>query len=234
MNELSSTRPNARLSLVAWLLPPCGLKTWLLRRLGNRIGDGVIIGPNLVIGCGAFDLADGSIISPFNVFRNLASVSLGDKAFIGRLNQFTAAPAYQRFSHRAGVLVMKELSGVTNRHYFDCSGRIEMGVGSGVGGIRTIIQSHEIDIVEDRTTVGTTVIDDHAMTATACLILKNAHIPQYSIVAAGSVVTAKKPGSEMKQGLYAGAPARWRGDLPTCKWWSRTSHMTPAKEVLDL
>ncbi|WP_078113496.1 hypothetical protein [Gordonia sp. IITR100] len=224
-------RPNKWLSLIVWLLPASKAKNAALRALGNTIGHDVSLAPNLVLGCGPFRIGDRGVIAPFNMFRQMARVELEKDNFIGRLNQFTSAPSYQKFSDRAGVLSMAEQAAVTNRHYFDCSGRIEMGPYSAVGGTRSLLQSHEIDIVEDRTTIGTITIGERSLTATACLILKNAAIPPYSLVAAGSVVTASTDSATGDAGLYAGAPARWRRDLPECKWWYRSSYMTPVREV---
>lgn len=226
-------RPNKWLALVVWLLPPSGIKNAVLRLLGNTIGQNVVLGPNLVIACGPFVIGDDSIISSFNIFRRMARVELHKANFIGRMNQFTAAPSYQKFSDRAGVLVMAEQSAFTNRHYVDCSGRIELGEYSAVGGTRTILQSHEIDIVENRTTIGTIFIGERSLTSTSCLILKNARVPGWSVVAAGSVVTASGTAEEGKPGLYAGSPAKWRRELPECKWWYRENYMTPVREVTD-
>ncbi|WP_448221774.1 acyltransferase [Gordonia iterans] len=220
-------RPNKLLSLVCWLLPASNFKNRLLRMLGNKIGNGVRLGPNVVVGCGAFEVGDEAIVSSLNVFRNLARVELGTKTFIGGFNQFTAAPAYQLIHDWAGVLVLEEQAIITNRHYFDASGRIEMRRYSGIGGIRSIFQSHEIDLVENRTTVGTVELGERAMTATACLVLKGARIPGWSVVAAGSTVTAARGDDELKPGVYAGSPARWRKELPDCKWWHRDGYFTP-------
>ncbi|WP_439031903.1 acyltransferase [Gordonia terrae] len=224
-------RPNKWLSLIVWLLPASKVKNTLLRAIGNTIGRDVVLGPNLVLGCGPFRIGDRAVVSPFNIFRQMASVELEKDNFIGRLNQFTAAPSYQRFSDRAGVLSMAEQSAITNRHYFDCSGRIDMEAYSAVGGTRSLLQSHEIDIVEDRTTIGTITIGERSLTATACLILKNARVPAFSLVAAGSVVTASSNAAAGDAGIYAGAPAKWRRELPECKWWYRSSYMTPVREV---
>lgn len=226
-------RPNKWLSLVVWLLPPSPFKNSLLRRLGNTIGDEVSLGPNLVIACGPFVIGDKTVISPFNIFRRMAKVEMEKANFIGRMNQFTAAPSYQKFSDRAGVMVMAEQSAFTNRHYVDCSGRIELGAYCAIGGTRSILQTHEIDIVEDRTTIGTITIGEQSLTSTSCLILKNARVPGWSVVAAGSVVTASGSGDEAKPGLYAGSPAKWRREMPECKWWYRDSYMTPVREVTD-
>lgn len=227
-------RPNKWASLIIWLAPPSNIKNKLLRLLGNTIGDGVVIGPNLVVDCGPFSIGDGSIISPFNIFRRMARVELGPKCFMGRMNQITAAKSYQKFSDRAGVLSLAEQAGITNRHYLDCSGRIELEPWSAVGGIRSILQSHEIDIVNDETTVGVIVIGERSLTATACVLLKGARVPPFSLIAAGSLVRAARPDDVEKPGLYAGSPARWRREMPECKWWHRDSYATPVRGVKDL
>ena len=69
-------RPNNWLSLIAWLLPSCGFKLWALRSLGNHIGQDVTLGPNLVLNCGPFSIADGAEIMNFNIFRRLSSIEL--------------------------------------------------------------------------------------------------------------------------------------------------------------
>src|ERR671936_200276 len=120
----SPKRPSKYLSLIVWLVPNCGFKRWALRKLGNDIADNVIVGATLVLGCGRFSLADGAIILNFNVFRRLAYVELGRKAFIGSWNQFTAAPEYQNYSNHVGMLLMHELALITNRHHLDCSGQV--------------------------------------------------------------------------------------------------------------
>ena len=59
--KVPERRPNKWLSLFAWLLPSCRFKLWALRSLGNQIGSDVVLGPNLVVGCGRFEIADGGI-----------------------------------------------------------------------------------------------------------------------------------------------------------------------------
>lgn len=220
--------PNRWIALVVWGLPACRAKCWMLRRLGYRIGHDVTIGPTLVVSCGRFDVADGVRIGIGNIFRRTNRVEIGARSAIGNLNFISASPEYQAFDARAGVLCMGTESAMTNRHYLDCSGIIELRSRSMLAGIRSTLQSHEIDIVTNRTTVGTIVIGANTFVGTTCLLLKNARIPENSCVAAGSVVLATRPDEHLAPGLYAGAPARWKSELPQCAWWSRTSiHTIP-------
>ena len=216
-------------SLIVWLLPSCGIKMWALRRLGNEVGTNVSIGPNLVLSCGPFTIGDGTVIMNFNVFRRLAGVDLAPKSCIGHLNQFTAAIDYQVFSPLVGRLVLGELAMITNRHYFDCSGQIILKPYAGIGGIRSIFQSHEIDLVDDETTIGRVVIGERAMTCTACVLLRDSYLPERSVLAAGSLLTKSRDDDAMPtSGLYGGVPARFIRNVSddNLTRWNRKSYNT--------
>lgn len=220
-------KPNKYLSLIIWLLPNSGFKRWALRRLGNSIAHNAIIGPTLVLGCGRFSVGDGSIISAFNAFRRLAYVQLDRKTYIGSWNQFTAAPEYQSYSDRVGMLLMKEQSFMTNRHYVDCSGQVILEPYAAVIGVKSILQSHELDLPDNKTTIGRVVYGINAVSLTACVMLKNSYLPERSILAAGSVMVKAKEGNELpKSSLYAGAPARFVKEVKDVAWWDRDSYHT--------
>ncbi len=217
--------PNARLSLVAWLLPASGLKNLLLRRLGNQIGAGVRVGPTLVLRCGRFRLGDGASIGTGNVFRNVAAVELGPEAFIGGFNQITAAPGHRRVDPSAGRLVLGRGAGVINRHYLDCSGRIEIGEMAMIAGIRSILQSHELDLETNRAGIADIVIGERTFTGTKVLVLSGAVIPPRSVLAAGS--TWPRTAGVAEPGLYAGTPARRIKGVEDWAWPNRVEIHTP-------
>lgn len=229
--DAKASRPrrfHSAVSILAWLLPASLLKNRVLRLLGNDIGRDVTIGTTLVLSCGRFSLADGAVISTGNVFRRMNRVSLGARSVIGRLNLITASPEYQAFDNRAGVLRMGEESMVTNRHYLDCSGMIELRYRSMIGGVKSILQSHEIDIVRNRTTIGRITIGDQSFVSTSCLLLKNAHVPDRSYVAAGSVFLANRSDEVPRPGIYAGTPAKWKSEMRESAWWDRDElHTVP-------
>ena len=231
---MSRKKPNKYLSLIIWLLPSGGFKRSALRLLGNDVADDVILGPNLVLGCGRFSLADGAIILNFNVFRNLAYVELGRKAFIGSWNQITAAPDYQNYSDHVGMLLMNEQSAMTNRHYIDCSGQVILRRYAGFGGIKSIIQSHEIDLADNTQTLGRVILGENSMTGTACILLKDSYLPERSVLAAGSLLAKAKEGTELPpSGLYGGAPARFIREVKDFAWWHRDSYYTPVSAFDD-
>ena len=233
-DRMSKDRPNKWLSFIAWLLPDSKVKRRGLSYLGNQIGRNVKIGPTLVLNCGRFSLGDGAIVSSFNIFRDLSSIDLGPKTYIGRFNQFTAAPAYQMYSPLVGKLIMNEQSAITNRHYFDCSGQIILKPYAGVGGIRSIFQSHEIDLSEDKTTVGRIVLGENAMTGTGCTLLKDSYLPDRSVLAARSLLIKPRQGEVLPvSNLYGGVPARPLKEVRDFVWWERESYWTPVSPFDD-
>lgn len=221
-------RPNKWLSLIAWLLPSSGLKLWILRSLGNNIGRDVALGPNLVLNCGRFSIADDAAVMSFNIFKQLSSIELGAQGVIGRFNQFTAAPEYQRYSPLVGKLIVGEFGYITNRHYVDCSGQVILRPYAVVGGIKSTIQSHEADLVENKSKPGRVILGRNAMTGTGCILLKDSHLPERSILAAGSVLSrAKERDGMAASGLYGGAPARFLREIKDMEFWHRACNYTP-------
>lgn len=221
-------RPNKWLSLIAWLLPNCGFKLWALRSLGNHIGQNVVLAPNLVLNCGRFSIADGAAIGSLNIFRRLSSLEVGSNGFIGNFNQFTAAADFQRYSPLVGKLMIGEAGVITNRHYFDCSGQVILQPRAAVGGVKSIIQSHELDLVENRTEPGRVIVGRKAVTSTGCILLMGSYLPERSVLAAGSVLTRPKGDATMPvAGLYGGVPARFIREIKESVVWDRADSFTP-------
>jgi acetyltransferase-like isoleucine patch superfamily enzyme len=122
---------------------------------------------------------------------------------------------------------MHDYATITNRHYFDCSGQIILHKRAGVGGIKSTFQTHEIDLRDNKTTLGQIVVGENAMTGTGCLLLKGAVVPDRSVIAAGSIVLKSDvdPATAAK-GLYGGVPARYLTELNDLTWWARDSNDT--------
>jgi acetyltransferase-like isoleucine patch superfamily enzyme len=160
-------------------------------------------------------------------------VRLGYGALIGQLNQFTAAPNYQRFSSRVGSLLMGEQAGFTNRHYVDCSGQVILRPYGAIGGIRTVVQTHQIDLQRNRTAVGKVVIDENAITFSGCVLLMDAYLPPRSVLGAHSLLMKPHSSDEQKSGLYAGNPAKFVHEFDEFTWWNRDNWLTPVTEFDD-
>ncbi|NKX87506.1 acyltransferase [Nocardia coubleae] len=215
-------KPSVLAQAVLWLLPAGSAKNALLRRFGHHIGSDVRFGPALVLNCRRFAIADGVTVGAGNVFRGMNEVRLGRDVMIGSWNWVSAHPGYQGYSDRAGRLIVGDGTFITSRHYLDCSGTIEIGEWSAIAGQRSTLQTHELDVVTNETTVGQVRIGDRALVATGCLMLRGTSLPDRSVLAAGSTMARQKPDTVLEQGLWGGSPARFIKPIQG-EWFDRTS-----------
>jgi acetyltransferase-like isoleucine patch superfamily enzyme len=181
------------------LLPASELKIFLLRRLGWAIGDGVYIAPCLVLMAdhGRVNIGDGAWIGPFNVFKDLAALTIGEHAGIGHWNWVTAAPRLGE----AGAPCLLQLgphSAITSRHYIDCSGGIRVGTHTTIAGQRSSFLTHGISWKSSDQTFRPIEIGDY------CLISSNVQVTPGSVVANKVVVGmgATIGGRLLEPGLY--------------------------------
>jgi hypothetical protein len=191
-----STRPNALLSLIVWLMPNSALKQWILRRMGHQIGENVTLKPNIVINCGLFRFDDGAILHGPNVIRNTTWVEKAANSIIGRFNQFSAAPEYQQFSDLVGVFRLGEYSLVTNRHYLDCSGQIIMGATAPSPGCDASCKATRSTLSTISTRAEGSQSGQYSVANSGSLLLKDAVLPPHSVLAAGAVLVKPRDGAE--------------------------------------
>ncbi|MCG5433146.1 hypothetical protein LV457_12750 [Mycobacterium sp. MYCO198283] len=210
---------SALFQAVCWLLPPSGAKNRLLRLFGHQVAPSAVIFPTVVWKVGRFEIADEVHIGLLNVFRGLSLVVFEHGAAAGSWNWTSAHPVYQTLDPQAGTLVMRTWSKIGSRNYLDCSGTIDVGPFSHIGGVRCLLQTHQPDFVNSRQTVGRITVGHHSQVASNAMMIKGAHLPETSLLAAGSTMLPPK-GNELKPGLYAGTPAVWRR-ATTGKWFER-------------
>jgi acetyltransferase-like isoleucine patch superfamily enzyme len=196
---------NALVIIVA-ALPASKLKNALLRRLGWAIGDGVHIGPCLVLRVGNVDVGGGAYIGSFNVIRDLAALTLGEHTEIMHWNWVTAS----RLLGEAGAPCLLQLgphSNITSRHYIDCSGGIRVGTTSAIGGVRSTLMTHGISVMSwpartlrktNDCTLGPIEIGDY------CLLSSNVQVSPGTVVGSRIVVGmgATIAGQLLDPGLY--------------------------------
>jgi len=196
---------------IAWLLPASPSKNALLRRFGHDVAATAVIAPNLVLNVRRFEIGEGVQIGLFNVFRGLSLVRLGDCVIIKSWNWVSAASQFQLVDSNAGTLDLQYGAAITSRHYLDASGTIVMDRHARIGGGRAYLQTHEPDFATNRQTAGRIFIGHHALVSTCAVMLKGAHLPPRSILAANSTML---PMNEPRtSGLYAGSPARWKREV---------------------
>ncbi len=208
-----------------WLMPATSLKNALLRRFGHEIAASARIGPNLVVGVAKAEIGADTVIGPFNTIKGLSLFVLGEASGIGSWNWISAHPAYQAVDPRAGTLALGYGARIESRSYIDCSGTIQIGAYSAVGGQRCILQSHEPNVRKMIQTVGRIEIGHHTTVGSSVMILAGAVVPEKSILAANSTMTGK-PLPDPKPGVYGGTPVRFLAPL-SGDWFEREQiHMT--------
>ncbi len=194
------------LVIVVAALPASELKNALLRRLGWAIGDGVHIGPCLVLRLGHVDIGSGAYIGSCNVLRDLATLTLGEHTEIMHWNWVTAS----RLLGEAGAPCLLQLgphSNITSRHYIDCSGGIRVGTTSAIGGVRSTLITHGISVMSwpartlrktNDCTLGPIEIGDY------CLLSSNVQVSPGTVVGSRIVVGmgATIAGQLVDPGLY--------------------------------
>lgn len=211
---------------VVWMLPASTTKNRVLTLAGNDIAASARIGPTVVVGCGPITVGAETVIGLFNVFRGLRVVRIGRATVMGQLNYVGAAREFQALHPDSGAFYVGDVVAITNRHYFDCSGVVDIGDRVVVGGLRSIFQTHEADLATNTQTAGRITLCEGSMTATDCTLLKGATVPYRSMVAAGSLMRAKPAGAEPdpESHLLVGRPATAVKALHDMAYWTRADN----------
>ena len=205
------------------------LLPWPLKRRLLRLVYRYQLHPTSRIGL-AWVFPDRLVMQPhasighLTVCKGLARLELGEAATIGRLNWITAYPLDDsaHFAHcgtRAPELTLAEHAAITNRHIIDCTDRISIGAFTTIAGFRSQLLTHSVDLAECRQDAKPIAIGRYVFIGTACTVLGGAAIPDYSVVAANSLLRTVY---EEPYRLYAGVPARAVRPLdPQLKYFTR-------------
>jgi acetyltransferase-like isoleucine patch superfamily enzyme len=200
---------------------------WPARRVlfntlfGWQIDKSSSVGLSLFIGVRHVKIGPRVRIGHFTVFRDLNRLEIGADSTIGQWNWITAAKKFllARHDDREGFLAVGEHCAITSRHYLDCTAGITLGSFSTIGGVRSTILTHQIDLSDCRQTGRPVRIGAYCFIGSNVRIAPGSWITDRCAVAMGSVVagTLEEPGM-----LYAGVPARPRRELGEAKYFSRT------------
>ena len=205
-------RRNRRLLVMGLTL----LMPWRIRRvlyrhlLGWRLHDTAYIGRSLV-DVAVLEMGPGAQIGHFNVFRQMDLVMLGAEARVGQWNWISGGQMFRDAGANA-QLTMGRDSSLTSRHYLDCSGGVRIGKFTVVGGVRSTILSHQVDLksAEPRAVqeLRGVAIGDYCFISSNVCIAPGATIADRCVVGMGAVVI----GALSTEGvLYAGVPAKESG-----------------------
>jgi len=220
----------AALSALVGILPSSRFKNFLLNRLGHSISRSASIGPVLLAGCSNIVIGDNARVGPFNVFRGLSGLRLGDYSEIGQWNWISAAPFLvgPSTSATAGQFDLGQHASLTSRHYVDASGGVTIGEFATVAGVRSSFMSHGIDVADNVLDTAPIVVGKYAMLGGGCNLVLGAIVPAYSVVAMGSVVIK---GLTETHSLYAGAPAKFKKPVPEGAYAKRKFGAVPARNA---
>lgn len=194
------------LQIFLWLFP-WRLRRWILINFfGFKLSSGAKIGYS-VLQARVIILGDGARIGHGNIIIRLNSLELNSNARVGHFNWISggaASAVRQANAHTAGTFKLGEHSALTSWHRLDCTGGVQIGKFSTVAGWQSQFVTHGIDLLENQQSGAPIIIGDFTMVGTRCVILKGASLPNYSVLAAASLLNKNWQDTYT---LYGGVPA---------------------------
>ena len=187
---------------------------WRLRRpllvslLNFKLDPSSRIGFSLVL-ARHVDLREGARIGHLTLIRGIDAIQLCAFSILGNLNWVTGFPKGPSRHFRVEIdrepsLFIGRHSAITHRHLIDCTERVTIGDFTTFAGWGSQILTHAIDLKEGRQSSSPVKIGSYCFVGTRVVLLKGSVLPDYSILAAGSVLA--KPMSDGAT-LYGGVPA---------------------------
>jgi serine acetyltransferase len=208
---------------------------WSLRRRWLALWFGYELHPSSRIGLSLFMpghlvMGEGARVGHLNVCRQVDLVEIGDHAIIGQWNWITGMPSgdpefYQGMEGRRAEFVLGPHSAITSRHYFDCAERVTIGAYTSIGGIRSQIFTHGVDLQNSKQAAKPVTVGSYVLVRTGSILLPGSSVPDKSVIGAGAVVTGPL---DKPLWVYAGVPAKPIRELPPdLGYFNRTrGHLT--------
>ncbi|PZR73901.1 MAG: hypothetical protein DLM73_09385 [Chthoniobacterales bacterium] len=206
------------------LLPWAMRRSLLEKQFGYSIHPGSHIGfawifPRRLV------LEEGARIGHLTLCKNIDLLHLGAHAIIGQLNWITGFPtgASRHFAHqtdRHPELILETHSGISSRHLIDCTARVRIGAFATIGGFRSQLITHTIDLAAGRQTAEPIDIGEYCFTGTNSVMLGGSSLPHHSVLGAQSLLNKKW---DEPYRLYAGVPAKPLKELsPEMEYFRRS------------
>lgn len=169
----------------------------------SRIGLAWILPRRLV-------MEEHSRIGHFTLCKNIDLLHLGAHAIIGQLNWITGFPSGpgRHFAHqtdRRPELIVEAHAGISSRHLIDCTARVRIGAFATVGGFRSQLLTHSIDLAAGRQSAEPINIGEYCFIGTNAVVLGGSALPHHSVLGAQSLLNKKW---EQPYQLYGGVPAK--------------------------
>lgn len=208
------------LSLFTLFLPWTARRWMLERAFGYQLHPTSRLGFSWVFPRESLVMGEYASIGHFTVCRGPDRVHIGPHARIGNANWITGYPrtaSRQVFEHsRAPQLILGQHAAITNRHYIDCTDAIVLEQFALIAGVRSVLLTHSIDLQAGRQACGPIHIGAYCHVGTNCILLPRTSLPGYSILGANSLLNRRLTTSFR---LYAGSPARDRGEVDQGAGW---------------
>jgi UDP-3-O-[3-hydroxymyristoyl] glucosamine N-acyltransferase len=178
---------------------------------------------NVLIGAGCIDLRPHSTIGLLNVVNGCESVILGPGASVGMGNWISGPPTTTRlFSHspdRRPTFELGDSSTIVRGHRIECADAVTIGAFTIIGGMRTQILTHGIDVWTNTQHTQPVRVGDYCYIGTAVTIQAGSEVHPRTVVAPGSIVNGS-PGEPDQ--LLGGIPARHIKSLDGAKFFTRS------------
>ena len=188
-----------------WSLRRAILRSYFRYEIADtcRIGFSLLYPKRLV-------MKDGARIGSLTVCKDIDLLELGESASVGNLTWITGFPSGTtgHFEHqfdRRPELLMGAHSAITNRHLIDCTERIRIGAFTTVAGFASQLLTHSINLETNRQEASPITIGTYCFLGTNCVLLGGSVLPDYSVLAAKSLLNKEYQESCY---LYGGVPAK--------------------------
>lgn len=176
---------------ILMILPPSKIKNRLLTFIGHEVENNSQIGITIALHIRLLTFEENTTLGNFNVIRNLNHLKMHNGAHIGNLNWISAAEEFATTATNA-MLIMQPSSVITNRHYLDVSGTLEMMPRSALWGVRSTLITHGIDPKSWTQIATKTVIGERSVIGSNSAIVPGTAIPDGCYFGMGSLISGKK------------------------------------------
>lgn len=197
----------ALLSLFPWTVRRCVFNLLF----GYKIHRNAYISRFVLIGAEKIEMASGSMLSAGCVVKGVSLLQMDEKSYIGTLNWISAFPIgtgskhFIRDTQRHTVLHLKRQASISSRHIIDCTDSVVVGEFSTIAGYRSQVLTHSLNLQESQQRCLPVSIGKYCFLGTAVTVLPGSFLPDYSVLAAHSLLNKCEADQWM---LYGGVPAK--------------------------
>lgn len=184
-----------------------------LHRLGGMVLLGWKVDPTAHIGHSIISARKVTIgprarIGTANVIKGLEELTIGADTVISYLNWISGprldSGAFVHAPKRRPALILHDGAAISGRHLIDCSDTVTLGEFATLGGYRSTIFTHSVDLLRNQQRCAPVTIGQRTAVLSNAVIMAGTTIADFSIVSAGSVVNSSLRKTHT---FYRGNPA---------------------------